>query len=90
MADTGSVSGQVINIRNNQPIDGATVKISGPTDGSATTDPNGNFKVSNLVPGNNYMMDISASGFESQHYEDIVVLAGIDTNLYKLPLEPQM
>jgi hypothetical protein len=90
MADTGSISGQVINIRNNQPIEGATVKVSGPTDGSTTTDPNGTFKVSNLVPGNDYRMDISADGFDPARFEDIVVLAGIDTDLSKLALEPQM
>ena len=88
MADTGSISGQVINIRNNQPIDGATVKVTGTSDGSATSDGNGNFKVSDLAPANNYAMDISANGFDTAHFEDIVVLADVNTDLQKLALEP--
>ena len=62
MAGTGSISAQFVNIRNMQPISGATVKITGPTSGSATTDAAGKFKVSNLTPGNNYQMDVSATG----------------------------
>lgn len=37
-------------------------------------------------PANNYVLDIAASGFQSEHYEDIVVIENNVTNLQKLML----
>lgn len=88
MADTGGMTANVINIRTNQPIDGASVKLSGPVDQSATTGPNGQFTFSNLPPADNYVLEVSAPGFNSEHYEDIVVIEDVVTNLQKLALWP--
>lgn len=88
MADTGGIKAQVINMRNNQPVENATVKLSGPVDKSKNTDPNGNFEFSDLPPANNYVLDVSANGFQPEHYEDIVVIENNVTNLWKLALLP--
>jgi len=86
MADTGGITAQVVNIRNNQPIDGATVKLSGAANDSAATGSDGKFRFDNLAPGYNYGLDIAASGYQSKHYEDIVVIENNVTNLQKLLL----
>lgn len=88
MANTGGITASVVNVMNMQPIDGATAKLSGPADQSTTTAPDGSFKFSNLPPGDNYQIDLSANGFESERYVDIVVLENIVTDLQKLALRP--
>ena len=89
VADTGSLRAQVANIRNNQPIVNANVKLGGPVNQEQQTDNDGNFQFNDLPPANNYTLDVSATGFQSEHYEDIVVLANNTTNLQKLFLFPE-
>lgn len=86
MANTGGIKAQVIDIRNNQPIAGATVKLSVPDNQTTQTGSDGNFEFSNLPPGNNYYLDISASGYTPSHFEDIVVIENVMTDLYKIAM----
>ena len=89
MANAGGITATVCDIRNNQPIDGATAKLSGPADQTVKTGPDGSMEFSSLPPGNNYMLDLSAAGYQSEHYEDIVVIENIVTNLQRLALWPE-
>jgi hypothetical protein len=59
----GSIRGVVI-LTNGQPLPQARVAVKGPTESSATTDENGQYKVAGLAPGT-YAVRITAPGFES-------------------------
>jgi hypothetical protein len=61
---TGSIAGSVKDTNNN-PIAGASVSVSGPSSGSANTNSNGYYSISNLKPGS-YSVTASAIGYNSQ------------------------
>lgn len=86
MANTSGLKAQVIDIRNNQPIEGATLKLSGHDNQSTQTNSDGNFEFSNLTLGDNYHLDISASGYTTAHFEGIVVIENVVTDLHKVVL----
>lgn len=88
MADTGGIKAKVINIKNNQPIESATSKLSGPVDETTNTNQDGNFEFSGLPPSSDYNLDVSAQGFQSEHYEGIVVIENVTTDLGFLALYP--
>ena len=88
MANTGSISATVIDIRNNQPLADATINLSGPKTETTKTGEDGKFKFSDLQPSNDYSMTASKSGYEMGKYQDIPVLDGIDTDLQNLSLYP--
>ena len=48
MANTGGLTAQAINIYNNQPVEGASAKLSGPVNESETTGSDGRFKFNDL------------------------------------------
>jgi hypothetical protein len=89
MADTGGITAQVINIMHMLPVKGADAVLSGPAQQQTTTGEDGKFTFNNLPPGTNYKLDVSASGFGAEHYEDIVVIEDIVTDLQKLALRPE-
>ena len=84
----GSISAQVIDITNSQPISGVSVALGGPKSEKTTTGDDGKFKFSDLPPANNYTLDVSHDGYRTEHYEDIVVIDNVDTNLGFLAMWP--
>lgn len=88
MADTGGLKALVINIPNNQPIEGATVKLSGPVDKTTKTASNGSFEFTDIPPYNENRLDVSADGFTSEYFDFIVVIENNVTDLGKLPMYP--
>lgn len=81
MADTGSITGQVVDQRNGQPLADAAVRVTG--DGGqhdTSTGNDGKFQVAGLASGN-YEMTITKEGYESGIYGPLVVLADVNTEL---------
>jgi hypothetical protein len=61
----GSIEGTVKDVNTGNPIAGATVSASGPSSGSASTNSNGYYLISNLNSGS-YTVTASATGYNSQ------------------------
>lgn len=73
MAQKGSISGKVIDAQNSEPLIGASVVITGTTNGSAT-DFDGNYTISNLNPGR-YTLTVTYISYKTQTKENVVVEA---------------
>lgn len=83
----GTMSGTVIDIRNNAPIDGVSLEAKGPSgSGSATSGSNGEWGPISL-PAGTYDLTASKQGYEPADFPGVVVLDNIDTKL-QLPLYP--
>ncbi|HZQ51577.1 MAG TPA: carboxypeptidase regulatory-like domain-containing protein [Bryobacteraceae bacterium] len=67
----GSISGTVKD-SSGTPIPGVTISYS---DGSTTTDSNGNYSFSNVLPGT-YTVTASANGFQTSSAQNVSVAAG--------------
>lgn len=73
--ETGSIAGKLIDKEvNDEPLAFANVLIKGTTTGT-TTDFDGLYEISNLVPGS-YTLIYSYLGYESVEFPDIEVVAG--------------
>ncbi|HEU4472408.1 MAG TPA: TonB-dependent receptor [Flavisolibacter sp.] len=66
-------SGRIVNDRN-EPVAGASVRISGTSTGT-TTSVDGTYAL-NLTPGNKYTIEVSAIGYVAKSISDIDVTAG--------------
>jgi hypothetical protein len=73
---TGTLTGKVTNASGGAAISGATVSISG--GGSATTDSNGNYTISNVAAGT-VNVTASMSGFTSSTVNGVSITAGNTT-----------
>ena len=82
------ISGIVIDIRTNAPVDGADVKLSGPKAETKKTDNGYEFLFDDLSPANNYSLTVSAPNYQTENYTDIVVIEDVVTNLGALALFP--
>lgn len=85
----GSMSGTVIDIRDNMPLDGvalAAKEDGGQGSGSATSDGEGKWGPISL-PAGTYDLTATKSGYETGIYPGIVVLEGFGTQL-PLALHP--
>lgn len=77
IAQNGNISGKVTDARNNEPLIGAAVTISGTTTGSAT-DFDGNYTIANLKPGT-YSLTISYISYKMQTKTNVMVETGKPT-----------
>jgi hypothetical protein len=76
---TGSISGNVVD-SNGGVVPGATVKLSTPTgERTATTNEQGHYEFSNLVPGSTYKVRVEKEGFKAGEVTDVIVLVGKST-----------
>lgn len=82
-ATTGNFTGKVFDILNN-PIQGATISVSGGSSGG--TDSQGVFLIQGLTPGT-YQASVSAPGYISQTYQ-VMILAGATNDMQKIYLTP--
>ena len=80
-----SITGQVLNQRDGQPIEGANVQLAGGSDQSTSSGPEGHFAFHDLAEGN-YDLLVTKVGFEDGNYGPLVLLD--DTTLH-LPLALQ-
>ena len=81
MAD-GTLAGSVHDIRNNQPIEGATIDAKqegGSGDHSTKSGGDGNWSMT--VPAGTYDLTVTATGYEEGIYPGIVVLENVTTTL---------
>ncbi len=80
LGSAGTISGKVTQSNGVTAISGATVSVlqSSETVGSATTDSNGNYSVSNLGAGS-YEVEVSASGYVNQGLSGVSVTSGNTT-----------
>ena len=83
-AQTGSITGKVIDSKNSEPLIGAAVTINGTTTGSAT-DFDGNYTISNLKPGT-YTLTVTYISYKTLTKENTVVEAE-KTTLQDIALE---
>ncbi len=88
MADTGSIQGQVLNQRDNQPIAGASAQLSGEgVEQNATSGSDGRFKIDGLAPGS-YDLVLQQEGFYDGTYGPLMVFPG-DTTSITVALQPK-
>jgi len=83
----GSLTGVIRDI-SNRPVRGAVVRIvTGSSQGQAETQATGEYTLSGLIPGSNYALNVSKSGFAAQILENITVLERRATTLNVTLLE---
>jgi uncharacterized protein YfaP (DUF2135 family) len=85
----GSISGRVRDATNQNPIAGANVraKIGSLILGSATTDGQGNYQITNLQPAS-YLVEAVATGYIRGERTGVVVNSGQDTGQTNFLLSP--
>jgi outer membrane receptor protein involved in Fe transport len=84
LAQTGKVSGTIVDKETNQPLIGANVLVVGTSLGAAT-DINGNYNISNLNTGV-YTLKASYLGYQDVILENITVNSGLTSEAdFKLP-----
>jgi len=81
----GSLTGQVLNQRDGQPIAGATCTLDGSQNTTSGSD--GKFAFDNLT-AYNYELTVSYTGFENGIYGPLVVIDGIATDI-TVALQPK-
>ena len=78
---TGSITGQVLDQRNGQPIGGASLHLTGEgIDKSGSSGDDGMFQFDSLAPGN-YELTITMTGYENGLYGPLVVIENVATNI---------
>src|SRR5215813_4592036 len=80
---TGSLQGVVFD-QNKGVLANATVKVTNAETGQARdaqTNAQGFYRVTNLIPGKSYKVEIKASGFAPKVIENVEVLLGTENNL---------
>lgn len=82
-----SITGQVLNQRDGQPIADANLQLSGAASGSTTSGSHGMFEFLNLGEGN-YDLVVTKVGFEDGNYGPLVLLDDMNLNL-PLALQPK-
>lgn len=97
--DAHSISGLITvadrdtDMTNNLPLAGANIKLDwynpatvgpNPQGGSAVSDNNGNFRISDLIPGR-YSVTVSKDGYHT--VTDVVTISGEDATYYNAALE---
>ena len=78
---TGSLQG-IVKDSNNAVVAGASVKVTNTDTGiskETTTNQDGLYRVSNLIPGDKYQVDVTAAGFQVNSVKNISVRLGTDT-----------
>ena len=79
---TGTLQGVVLD-PNNAAVAGATVKITNAETGisrETTTNAEGFYRVTNLIPGDRYRVDVTASGFAPRALENVSVRAASENS----------
>lgn len=83
LAQSGAVKGRVFNLKNNDPLEFATIQIQGTTIG-ATSDLDGNFTFTGIAPGF-YRLVVSYVGYETAVSPEIQV-QGNQTVFIDIPM----
>lgn len=86
---TGNLQGVVVD-PNRAAVAGATVKITNEETGQTRevqTNSEGFYRVTNLVPGNRYRVEVTAQGFAPRTVENVPIRLGTENNL-DIQLEP--
>jgi len=78
-AQSGRITGKVIDASDKQPIFGVNVIVRG-TDQGTITDLDGNFRILNVRPGT-YTIEFRYIGYQSQLVEDVLVRTDLNTEL---------
>jgi hypothetical protein len=84
---TGGISGLVTNSQTSEPIFGALVLATGPSQGYVNSDQNGEYVLHNLLPGS-YLVMAVARGFHPSAWDTVSVIAGEVTYHVDFALEP--
>lgn len=86
-AQQGSIKGNVIDGETKEAVPTANVIVkAGETEEGVLTDLDGNFSITNLIPGN-YIVEISLMGYQTIVYQDIKVRSGAITPLVDIVLD---
>ncbi len=81
-ATTGSLMGKVFDVSTNNPVQGATITVTGGP--SANSDAEGVFLVGN-IPSGTYQVIVSATGYVNQLYQ-VMIAAGVTADLQTIYL----
>jgi outer membrane receptor protein involved in Fe transport len=79
---TGNIQG-VVTDTNGAVVKGATVKVINSDTGAtkeAITNDEGFYRVTNLIPGRNYKIEVNAQGFSPSTREGVVILLGTEND----------
>lgn len=85
LAQTGSVSGVVVNSSNQQFLPGITVELI-PAGSKSISDSLGNFRISGVKPGT-YSLSLSGVNMQPKTLTNIIITSGNESN-YTIELEP--
>lgn len=87
---TGSLQG-IVKDPNGAVVAGASVKITNSETGQVrqtVTNDDGFYRVTNLIPGDKYEVEVTANGFETKTTKDVAVRLGVENNLeISLPIK---
>ena len=78
-ATTSQVSGVVADTAGS-PVAGATITLTGPRSYTATSDAQGRYTISGVVPGV-YLANVSRSGYQTGTEQDVAITAGVPITL---------
>jgi hypothetical protein len=84
---TGGISGLVTNSQTGEPIFGALVIATGPSQGYVNSNQDGEYVLHNLLPGT-YLVMAVAQGFHPSAWDTVIVVAGEITPHIDFALEP--
>src|SRR3984893_9704842 len=73
---TGSISGVVVDANSALALGGAMVTAIGPSNGTATTSPNGHFRIDGLTAGS-YSLRIQLPGYQTTLSDQIPITSGM-------------
>jgi hypothetical protein len=79
---TGNLQG-IVRDQNDAVVAGASVKVTNTATGAsreATTNEEGFYRVTNLLPGDTYMIEVTAAGFQPTKVEQIAVRLGVENS----------
>lgn len=80
---TGSITGVVRDV-NNAVVSGANVTVTNTATGivrQTTTNEDGIYRVTNLNPGQNYQVEVAATGFESKIVQNIEIRLAVESSV---------
>ncbi|HEX6131743.1 MAG TPA: carboxypeptidase regulatory-like domain-containing protein [Actinomycetota bacterium] len=82
--ERGAIAGTVVDAATGDPLEGATLALTGPTEAKTATDGAGAFRLDELLPGD-YELDVTLAGYLPQRFAATVT--GGETTTLELELQ---
>ena len=76
----GSITGQVVDIRNNQPLENVQLQLT-PSGGGQTTNDAGQFSFEDVSAGSDYELTATAQGYDEAVYGPLTVVDDVSLSM---------